>query len=80
MLQRCVINPNLGKAPVVTTTQPAEWGEPMLGLLPRFHTMKPLAALLTPEEVEFMVLEYPTIAPPLLMQFLDTSETGGLRP
>jgi hypothetical protein len=76
MLSRSAITPNLGRLPVVTTTVPEGWNDEMLGLLPRSFEMKPLAALLTPEEAEFMAQEYPVIAPPLLVEIVDTLDPG----
>ncbi|MDK2971255.1 MAG: hypothetical protein PWP23_1010 [Candidatus Sumerlaeota bacterium] len=76
MLSRSAITPNLGRVPVVTTTVPDGWNDEMLGLLPRSFEMKPLAALLTPEEAEYMAVEYPVIAPPLLVEIVETLDPG----
>lgn len=66
MLAERVIEPNLTRAPLFTTTDPLSGLRPHLGAR---YRLQPTAVLLTEEEMLGMLDRHPTYAPPLLERF-----------
>lgn len=80
MLARRVVDPNLGKVPVVTTTIPESWNDPMFSLLPRLYRMEQRALLLEVDEMEYLRSMHPTIPLPVLSEFVERREPEAFEP